>query len=191
MMQLRRLLSLACFPVLAACAGGPGPQPEVYFHIEPPQPKASGELSTSIVIEPFEAPGIYSERPLIWARGAALQQYYRHFWAEAPAIALQAALVDALRAGGASAVYTPADRARGQVHVRSRIRRLELQAEGERRAVLGLEFSISEGQRPPQLLQFNRERAVSGTAPEAYVAAIGQLAGEAFEELAAFLRQHR
>lgn len=177
-----------CALLLGACASAPAPQPDVFFRLELPPVPARRALATRVVVEPFDAPGIYSERPLLWARGPALQQYYRHFWAEMPGLELQQALVDALRRAGASAVLTPADRVAGDLYVRSRIRRLELQTVGARRAILQLEFTIADVRNQPlRRVEFRRERELGDIEPQAYVAAISALAGEAFADVAQVL----
>lgn len=171
--------------LLAACAAGPAPLPDVYFRLEPPPAPALGPLARRIVVEPVEAPGIYSERPLLWARGPALQQYYRHYWAEAPSRQLQEALVTALRQAGATQVYSAADRVRGDLYLRCRLRRYELQTEGPRRAVLALEMLVTDGgQRPVLRLDFARDKPVADASPRAYVDAQAALSGEAFAGLA-------
>lgn len=188
MKPLRLLPPVLLTLALGACLSVPTPRPEVYYHIEPPPPPALGALDTRILIEPFVTPGVYSERPLLWARGSALQQYHRHFWAEAPGQELHAALVDTLRAAGAKEVYAPFSRVAGDVAVRTRIRHLELQTEGGPRAVLELEFFVGDAAgRPLHSLIFKRERELAESTPELYVQAVSAMAGEAFAELAGVL----
>lgn len=182
---MSRAAALIISLLLAACAAGPAPLPDVYFRLEPAPAPALGTLSRRIVVEPVDAPGIYGERPLLWARGPALQQYYRHFWAEAPSRQLQEALIAALRQAGASQTYSAGDRVRGDLYLRCRLRRFELQTEGPRRAVLALEMLVLDrGQRPVLRLDFARDKPVAEASPRAYVDAQAALAGEAFAELA-------
>ena len=183
---MRILLSVVLAALLAGCLSAPTPPQEVYYRLEPPPPAALGAFAPRVVVMPFSAPGIYAERPLLWARGPALRQYYRHFWAESPGLELHGALVDSLRAAGATEVYTAGNRVRGDVSVHTRIRQLEMQTEGQRRAVLALEVQINDrNDKPLRTLVMEGERPLTPDAePEAYVAAVSQLAGEAFTKLA-------
>lgn len=183
---MRILLSIVLAALLAGCLSVPTPPQEVYYRLEPPPPAALGGFTPRVVVMPFTAPGIYAERPLLWARGPALRQYYRHFWAESPGLELHGALVDSLRAAGASEVYTAGNRVRGNVSVHTTIRQLEMQTEGQRRAVLSLEVLINDrNDKPLRTLVLEGERPLAADAePEAYVAAVSQLAGEAFGKLA-------
>lgn len=183
---MRIILPIVLAALLAGCLSVPTPPQEVYYRLEPPTPTALGGFTPRVVVMPFSAPGIYAERPLLWARGPALRQYYRHFWAESPGLELHGALVDTLRAAGATEVYTAGNRVRGDVSVHATIRRLEMQTEGQRRAVLALEVVINDrSDRPIRSLVLEGERPLAADAePEAYVAAVSQLAGDAFTRLA-------
>jgi ABC-type uncharacterized transport system auxiliary subunit len=180
------LLTMALAALLAGCLSVPAPPPEVYYRLEPPPATVLGTFGPRVVVMPFSAPGVYAERPLLWARGPALRQYHRHFWAESPGLELHGALVDSLRAAGAAEVYTAGNRVRGDVSVQPAIRQLELQTEGGRRAVLSLEFLINDRDgKPLRNLVLEGERPLPEDAtPEVYVAAVSQLAGEAFARLA-------
>lgn len=183
---MKVLLPILLAALLAGCLSVPTPPQEVYYRIEPPPATALGAFTPRVVVMPFSAPGVYAERPLLWARGPALRQYYRHFWAESPGLELHGALVDSLRASGATEVYTAGNRVRGDVSVQPAIRQMELQTEGGRRAVLSLEFLVNDRDgRPLRNLVVNGQRPLpADSAPEAYVAAVSQLAGEAFAKLA-------
>lgn len=183
---MRTLLPLALVAsLLAGCLSTPAPPQEVYYRLQPPSPAALGAFTPRIVVMPFTAQGVYAERPLLWARGPALRQYYRHFWAESPGLELHGALVDTLRAAGAGEVYTAGNRVRGDVSLHTTIRQLELQTEGGRRAVLGLEVLINDRDgRPLRNLMLTGERPLADAEPETYVIAVSQLAGEAFAQLA-------
>ncbi|MDM4769304.1 ABC-type transport auxiliary lipoprotein family protein [Solimonas sp. SE-A11] len=183
---MKLFLPILLAALLAGCLSVPTPPQEVYYRLEPPAAAALGVFTPRVVVMPFSAPGVYAERPLLWARGSALRQYYRHFWAESPGLELHGALVDSLRASGATEVYTAGNRVRGDVSVQPAIRQMELQTEGGRRAVLSLEFLVNDRDgRPLRNLVVNGQRPLpADSAPEAYVAAVTQLAGEAFAKLA-------
>ncbi len=183
---MKLLLPILLAALLAGCLSAPTPPQEVYYRLEPPAAAALGAFAPRVVVMPFSAPGVYAERPLLWARGSALRQYYRHFWAESPGLELHGALVDSLRASGATEVYTAGNRVRGDVSVQPAIRQLELQTEGGRRAVLSLEFLVNDREgRPLRNLVIKGERPLpEGAEPEVYVAAVSQLAGEAFARVA-------
>ena len=186
---MRTLLPIAVMvALLAGCLSVPTPPQEVYYRLEPPTAAALGSFTPRVVVMPFSAPGVYAERPLLWARGPALRQYYRHFWAESPGLELHGALVDTLRGAGAAEVYTAGNRVRGDVSLRTTIRQLEMQTEGSARAVLSLDVLISDrNDRPLRTLMLEGERPLAEATPEAYVAAVSQLAGEAFAKVASEL----
>ncbi|AXQ29756.1 hypothetical protein D0B54_14210 [Solimonas sp. K1W22B-7] len=182
---MRTLLLLALAALLAGCLSVPTPPQEVYYRLQPSPPQALGVFAPRVVVMPFTAPGVYGERPLLWARGPAMRQYYRHFWAESPALELHGALIDALRAAGATEVYTPGNRVRGDVSLHPTIRQMEMQIEGERRAVLSLEVLINDRDgRPLRTLTLEGQRPLADDSPDRYVAAVSQLAGEAYAQLA-------
>lgn len=177
--------------LLSACAVTP-PTPDVYYRLDLPDAPRLGDFGRSIVVEPVRAQGIYSERPLLYARGATVQQYAHHLWAEAPALLLQDALMQALRDAGASQVQSPELRATGDLTVRARLRRMELVTDTEPRALLALDLAVSDRKGEVVLSQqFEKTQHLDEAAPEAYVEAVGILAAEACTALAQALWQQK
>jgi len=177
--------------LLSACAATP-PTPDVYYRLELPDAPRLGAYERSIVVEPVRAQGIYSERPLLYARGATVQQYAHHLWAESPALLLQDALMQSLRNAGATQIHSPELRTSGDLVIRSRLRRMELVTDTEPRALLAIDFSVSDRKGEVVLSQhFEKTQHLDEAAPEAYVEAVANLAAEACTALAQALWQDR
>src|SRR5438067_2180083 len=81
--------------VLAACSIEP-PPPDRFFRIAVAPPAAAASAGFRVQVEPVEAAGLYTERPLVFERdgnGGALEQYHYYFWTESPDLLLVDALI--------------------------------------------------------------------------------------------------
>ncbi|HSW11655.1 MAG TPA: ABC-type transport auxiliary lipoprotein family protein [Solimonas sp.] len=183
MTRIKLALPLAL--LLSACAATP-PVPDVYYRLDLPDVARLGSLERSIVVEPVRAQGVYAERPLLYANGSTLRQYAHHFWAEPPALALQGALMEALRGAGATQVRSADLRTVGDLVIRSRLRRMELVTDtAEPRALLAIDFTVSDRSGAVLLSQqFEKTRHLDEAAPEPYVEAVAALAADACTALA-------
>jgi 2'-5' RNA ligase len=176
--------------LLAACAGDPVPVERFY---RPPleAPAARAPLPLRVVIESFDAEGLYADRALVFRNADGVyEQFHYHSWIEAPGMLLRDALADYLRAAfGAEHVFTPEARVEGDVRVRARLRRLEeLHDAAAPRAAFGLEAVVSD--RDDQflgLVKFDDSQACAGAAPGACQAAFAELIERSFAQLADLL----
>ncbi|HUP90869.1 MAG TPA: ABC-type transport auxiliary lipoprotein family protein [Solimonas sp.] len=185
-----RLLAVAVV-LLAACASDP-PPPDRYFRLEPvAAAAATGGSNVHVVVEPFEAHGVYSERPLIFRRTdlehAPLEQFNYHFWAEPPSILFGDLLADHLRGVyGERNVFRSTSRVRPDLVVRPRLRGIEqVLGAGGAQAHLAVQFVVTDDLHAPLLvLDFDESEKLAGTAPEEYVGAINRMAQRACASLA-------
>lgn len=175
--------------LLASCAAAPVPT-TAYYTLTPVSETKSSALKARLMVEPFQIIGIYTERPLLYRRGVALTQYRYQFWAEPPALMWRDALIDGLRGHGATNVLTPETRVSADYILRSRLKRMEqVLDEGAAQAVLALEFVVADSAGRVVLSQdFDQQQKLDSDDPEDYVKAINQLAGRAFTQLNAGLR---
>lgn len=188
-MRAARLSIVVAFTLLTcACATAPTPN-DRFYRLELPQAAAAtAPFDRVVVVNAFEAYGAVAERPLLYRQDAspALTQYHYHLWAEPPAQMLSDALARHLRVLlGEERVYTRSARARADLVVRPRLRKLE-QVLGEQsaRAELALQFVVSEpGNQPLFVLEFDQSEAAASAAPDDYVVAIDKLIGRAYNEL--------
>lgn len=184
-MSLRLILALSAL-LLSACTAAP-PLPDRYYRLAPSPAAASATAPRApvILLEPFDAFGIYGERNLIYRRpeaGGALEQYRHQFWAEPPTLMLSDGLRSALRAAlGETRVHGRETRAKPDYIIRPRLRHL-YQALGSQdaSAELAIEFSVVDQSNEPRfVLVFEESEPASGVAPDAFVKAAGELAASA------------
>ena len=134
-----RLLVLALITVLlSACAGLARVPEDRFYRLATPEPAHHLDwpaVTRSVVVQPLEADGLYTERAIIFSEDPGhrvLQQYHYHFWLDAPGRLLQDYVAAYLRASGlagrVSAEYSgaPADYV-----VSGRVRRFERLLDGE------------------------------------------------------------
>lgn len=184
-----RLTVLAPLLLLAACASAPVPT-DLYYSLTPVFETESSPLKTRLVVEPFQFGGVYAERPLLFRRGVALAQYHHQFWAESPALMWRNALIDSLRVGGAANAVTPETRVTSDYVIRARMKRMEQILDQESRALLALEFAVTDAAgRNVLVIEFEEQLPLGSDEPEEYAKAINQLAGRAFAQLNAGLRE--
>ncbi len=187
-MKARHRAALTTFAaaLLAACAATPTP-PDRYYPLLPPSPAPDSVVAqpSAVLLEPFDAFGIYGERNLIYRRpeaGGALEQYRHQFWAEPPTLMLGDGLKMALRSAlGPTRVHGRETRARPDYLIRPRLRRLVPRiAPLGSRAELAIEFSVVDQSNEPRfVLLFEESQAAAGNSPEAFVAAASALAAQA------------
>lgn len=183
-------LMTASMLLLASCAAAPVPT-TAYYTLTPVSEAKPSPLKSRLMVEPFQIIGIYTERPLLYRRGVALTQYRYQFWAEPPALMWRDALIDGLRGRGAANVLTPETRVSADYILRSRLKRMEqILDEGAAQAALSLEFVLADSAGRVVLSQdFDEQQKLESDDPEDYVKAINELAGRAFSQLNAGLRE--
>lgn len=187
-----RAALLALLVLAAGCASDP-PPPDRYYRLESIPAESAGKWNRRIVVQPFEAHGVYSERALLFRReaagGTAIEQYNYHYWAEPPALMLGDLVADHLRgAFGERQVHRSASRVRPDVVVRPRLRNLVQVLDPEPRALLSIQFTVTDDVNSPLLvLDYDEAAPLPGTAPREYIEAINRMAGEAAAQLAAKL----
>lgn len=185
-------LRLAAFTVLlllAACASAPVPA-DLYYSLTPTPEAGLSPLKARLMVEPLQLGGVYAERPLLFRRGMALAQYRHQFWSESPALMWRNALIDHLRASGAANVVTPETRVVADYVIRGRIKRMEQILDQDVQALLALEFAVTDVTGHNLLLiEFEEQQVLASDEPADYAGAINQLAGRAFAQLNADLRE--
>lgn len=189
-MSRHAVAALLAVILLGGCAAAPVPI-NAYYTLAPVVDAKPSALRARLLVEPFQMLGIYTERPLLYRRGVVLSQYRYQFWAEPPALMWRNALMDALRDAGAENVLTPEMRVNPDHTIRTRLKRMEQILDGDAaQARLALEFSVTDASdRGVLMLDFDEQQALESDNPEDYAKAINQLAGRAFMQLNAGLRE--
>ncbi|SOD91822.1 ABC-type transport auxiliary lipoprotein family protein [Caenispirillum bisanense] len=152
---LRLGLAAGATLALAGCSlAEPAPADHFYrLTVEPPVGPGGGAVAEgTVLVENVQVSGVLNQRALLWTTsGTELQQYAYHFWSEAPARALQDAMVRALRTSGAfGEVVTPGYRQRPEWIVRGQVDRLELigpsgSDAGVQSARVGMTLTVTDG----------------------------------------------
>lgn len=188
MSRARRWLWVACVGVLlAGCAGEPVPV-ERFYRPDVAVPAARTPLRARILVESFDAAGVYGDRALVFrGEDGTYRQYHYHSWIEAPSNLLRDSLADYLRTVfGAGQVFTPQARVDGDVRLRARLRHLDQLRDGAgSRAGLGLEVVLSD--RDDELLgtlNFDESEACAGAGPGDCQQADAALLGRAYAQIA-------
>lgn len=171
----------------AGCVGETALPVERYYRIEaPPASAATISAAKPILLEPFDAYGVYAERALLYhedGQAAVMRQYGHQFWAEPPQRMLDDALAATLRAAlGPDRVHARASRERPEIVVRPRLRKLEQVYEGGggARAVYAVDFTVTDRDgRPRFLLAFDESEPAQGQGPDTYVRALDVLVARA------------
>lgn len=184
--------------LLAGACAAPAPLPrDSFYRLEiaapsgPAVPRAP-VLAGTLLVSPFEADGLLSERPVLYGtedQPATVRQHDYHYWVEPPARMLQAELVDDLRAAGfAERVVTPELRVLPDYEVSGRIRRLERRL-GEGRAAVAVELELAlTDLKAHRLVLVRGYRGGATAADESVAASVEALAraiGEIFERFRA------
>jgi ABC-type uncharacterized transport system auxiliary subunit len=186
---MRRALVVIAAIALGGCSVDPA-TPTRYYRVEVATSAARDDFRGRIVVEPFEAYGIYTERPLVFRSGGALEQYNYALWAEPPAVMLRDSLIVHLRAAfGSSQVLQAGGRARGDFTVRPRLKRLDHQLGGKAQAAFAVEFRVTDAEDNERvLLTFDETAPVGGNSVEDFVAATDRLAARAYDLLVEKIR---
>jgi len=192
-----RLALVACAGTtmffIAACSTAPAP-PERFYRVEAPAASSTTSLQGRILIEPFEAYGVYNERPILYLSPEAsgtLQQYHYQFWAEPPGMMLRDAMIAYLRTAFSGAqVESAGGRARGDYVVHTRLKRLEHRLGSPAQAQFAAEFRVVDAaDNERAIVLFDEVAPAAGGSVEDFVAAMDQLVGKAYAQLAARLRE--
>ncbi|GIX36017.1 MAG: hypothetical protein KatS3mg126_1796 [Lysobacteraceae bacterium] len=191
------LSTLLLAVLLTGCASAPGLPETTYFRLPPVQAPApaAAPLDAPLVVEVFEADGLYGESALLYALdadGARLRAYHYQRWVDPPPRMLQRRLIEALQAAGAAPLVTgrlpPHER---QYRLRVRIDALERLPRGEERWAVrvGLHARLddSDGSRPLLERAYRHERDSAGPRVRDTVAAMGAAIDAIFAELASDL----
>ena len=178
--------------LLSACASGPV-QTDRYYRLESVLADASPVADPPYVsLEPFEAHGIYAERPLVYRRPAgqgALEQFAHLFWAELPTRMLSDGLDRSLRGVlGDEHVHGRSSRKRIRYVVRPRLRRLDfcLDPEGQEaaRAEFATDFLVTDEAREPRfVVSFSQTRELAAPTTAEFVRVVSAMAAEANRQL--------
>ena len=142
-----------------------------------------------IMLEPFQASGVYAERALVYrrpeARGA-LEQYRQQFWLELPALMLTDGLREALRtAAGDERVQARDARLKVAYIVTPRLRKLDqvLGPEGAR-AEYEVEFVVTDEDNETRFVErVDLAVALADTHPQSFADATSKLAAQANQKL--------
>lgn len=175
----------------AGCASKP-PEAERFYRPTIAAPEARAKPAARLLVEPFEARGIYSDRALVTRDvGGAYRQAIGRSWVEPPSLLLGTALVDCLRAAyGADAAFLPQARVDADVTIRSTLKRFErVKGEGASgdTALLAVDFVVTaRGGALLGTLEFSDSTPVASGSAE-YVAAQSQLLTRASAALLALL----
>lgn len=180
------LLLLAGAVLLAGCAARPLP-PELYYRLDatPPQTPVH-ERAPKVLVEGFDAHGLYAERAMIFSRPeaqGALEQYRHQYWVESPALMLGDGLRATLRrALGDGKVQPRNARERADWVISPRLRRLQqvIDASGSSAAEYAIDVLVTdESNRPRFTFSFEERLAAQNATPAAYAAAASTLAAKA------------
>jgi ABC-type uncharacterized transport system auxiliary subunit len=195
MIRVRLLLMLCCALALVACAGKPLPA-ELYYRLDAAvRDVAPIPGAPAVLIEGFDAHGLYAERALIFSRPeaqGALEQYRHQFWVEAPATMLADGLRRSLRqALGEGRVQPRSARERADWILRPRLRRLQqvLDGQGGASAEYAVDYLVTDESNAPRfVLSFEERAAAADDSPAAFAKAASELAIKANRALLERLR---
>ena len=186
----RRIPLLIASLLLSACAAQTVPSDRYYRialqALDPIKPLAD---SPQIMLEPFQASGVYAERALVYrrpeARGA-LEQYRQQFWLELPALMLTDSLRQALRkAFGDERVQARDARVKVAYVVTPRLRKLDqiLGPEGAR-AEYEVEFVVTDEDNETHFVErVDLVSPLADTHPQSFADAVGRMAAQANQQL--------
>lgn len=173
---------------LSACATQPLPA-DLHYRLDAAAEIATLPTSPALLLESFDAFGLYAERPLIYRRAdaqGAVEQYRHQFWIEPPALMLSDGLRRSLRnAFGDAKVHARNARERTAYVIKPRLRRLEQVIEPTGvRAEFAVDFLVTDAAHAPRfVLQFEESLRVDSDAPAAFAAAASELAAKANRRL--------
>jgi ABC-type uncharacterized transport system auxiliary subunit len=145
----RLLIGAGLSLTLASCASGPAPSDHYYrFEAGTPDAPAAKKLPGNLQVDRLRADALTGERQILYQQTAGAPEIHRyayHRWSDSPAILLQAELVSFLDAAAAAdsvtSVTTPV---KPDYLVAGRIRSFERVLEPSPRAVVELEFVVTQ-----------------------------------------------
>lgn len=179
------LLLLALCAFVSACAVQPRPV-DLYYRLDGvAQAAPFAADAPSVLVEPFDAFGLYAERPLIFRRAeaqGAAEQYRHQFWIEPPALMLSDGLRRSLRTAlGDAKVHPRNARERAAYVIKPRLRRLEQVVEpGGARAEFAVDFLVTDEANAPRFVVTVEEaQKVASDSPAAFAIAASELAAKA------------
>lgn len=195
------LLPMVAAILQAGCIASAPPLPAQRYYLLEPSLNQSGDSSlaaasadgTQLLVDRVEAPGIFSERPLLWRAAdpaAPLQQYPYAAWAEPPDAMLRAALVAQLRRRfGATAVQDARSRmpVRGELQLRLHVQHLEQILDGKDGASARLAMTLTvvdDNGRLLAVMPYDNQRRADGRSPMEFVRAENVLIADAFRQFA-------
>lgn len=182
---MKRLALLFVPMFCSACAVQPLPA-DLYYRIDSAASAASLPASApSVLVDAFDAFGLYAERPLIFRRAeaqGAAEQYRHQFWIEPPALMLSDGLRRTLRTAlGEVKVHPRNARERAAYIIKPRLRRLEQVVDTSgARAEVAVDFLVTDEANTPRfLLSFEESQPTASDAPGAFATAASELAAKA------------
>jgi len=196
-MTLRRLVPLLLI-ALTSCSAPTVPD-FTYYRLprpQPLQPLSTPLFQHPLVVEAFNADGLYADQALIYALDAdaqQLRQYHYQLWTDPPTRFLQRRLIGALREAHAAVQVTdelpasqPAIRVVGVILRFDRVPA----AEGGHRAVIGLKLRADASDGTPLLDEYYRsEKPAAGNDLKATVDAYGAALDDIFAQFYGDLRK--
>ncbi len=189
----KAFMHLIAVLTLCACSTAPAP-PERFYRVEAPAASSTTSLPARIVVEPFEAYGVYNERPILYLSADAsgtLQQYHYQFWGEPPGVMLHDALIAYLRTAFSGAqIESAGGRVRGDYVVHARLKRLEHRLGSPAQAQFAVEFRIVDAaDNERAIVLFDDVAPAAGGSVGDFVLWMDQLLGKACAQLAGRRRE--
>lgn len=197
-MKPNRIAVFVGLAALTACSAPVVPD-FTYYRLPRPQPLPSVPapwFRGALVVELFNANGIYGDQALVYALDPGAQQvrqYHYQMWTDSPPHILQRRLIEQLRNAGVSPQVTDEMPASAQaVRIRGTILRFDRvpTADGGYQAVLALRLRVDAGNGTPLLEEYYRaDRAAAGTELKSTVDAYGAALDEIFAKFLEDLRR--
>lgn len=194
-----RWIAFAASIALAGC-GAPTVPDFTYFRLPPPQPMAVSRappLQQAIVVDAFDADGLYADQALIHAEGPdaqQLRQYHYQMWTDPPTRILQRRLIAELRQVHASLMVTDALPASDSaIRISGVILRFDRVPDGHGgfSAVVALKLRADGARDAPLIDDYYRaDKPATGTDLKATVDAYGAAVDGIFAKFVADLRRH-
>jgi ABC-type uncharacterized transport system auxiliary subunit len=187
--MIRTGLLLSMLFLCAACSRAPV-YTERYYALDGSLPEATPmDDAPHVLVEPFEAHGLYTERQMLYRRPegqGALERYGYVFWTEQPARMLTDGLHSSLRRVlGDDRVHSRSSRVRARFVIRPRLRRLEMHLHPDgAKAEFAADFMVTDEARQPRFVfEFAQTRPLPEPTAAAFAQVSGALAAQATREL--------
>ncbi len=149
-----KLVRASIVATLALAIGGclSGPPPADHFYrvaVGDPKGAIANPLEGTLHVDRLRGGAVLSGRQILYREGgdtAEIRQYTYHRWSDAPALFIQAELVEYLQKAGVSAVVMPANARVDPDHlVSGRIRRFDQVKGSETNVIVELDLTLATG----------------------------------------------